>query len=156
MTTRTALTAQITKLDQALRGFDGETAPTDAERRLADERAALQMELMGLDNAIGDKLWNAPNSPQGHAIISAILGRQPLTKARYGSRANVTSDGFVMAPFVSADGEAHHGAFVGRLADIKDAVILTASQAAHRADRDEYVAFAIERLGRWVGQVITR
>lgn len=67
---------------------------------------------------LADRLYDTPTGGQFHAIIAAILGRDPKTTAKFVGKASVTSDGFVMCSFVDPDGWHHHGAFVCAYSDL--------------------------------------
>jgi len=61
----------------------------------------------------------ATNGTQLGAILRAAYGEPHEDGiAWFGSHATVTSDGFLIADFTTADGEHHMGAFVGSLADL--------------------------------------
>jgi hypothetical protein len=68
---------------------------------------------------LADRLYDVPTGPQFHAILAALVGREPQTTAAYVGKATVTSDGYAMCAFRDGDGDCHHGAFVGSMADIE-------------------------------------
>ena len=59
-----------------------------------------------------------PPATQTQAIIAAAYDLPNRATPRFGARATVTSDGFLIADFTTRDGEHHMGAFVGSLADL--------------------------------------
>jgi hypothetical protein len=63
----------------------------------------------------------ATNGTQLGAILRAAYGvAHEDGIAWFGSHATVTSDGFLIADFTTADGEFHMGAFIGSLDDLND------------------------------------
>ena len=59
-----------------------------------------------------------PPDTATQAIIAAAYNLPGRATPRYGARATVTSDGFLIADFTGRDGFRHMGAFVGSLADL--------------------------------------
>jgi hypothetical protein len=64
----------------------------------------------------------ATNGTQFGAIVAAALGEE-IPPPRFGRRASVTSDGFVMCNFVDREGQGHPGAFVGSVADLERNIV---------------------------------
>lgn len=62
---------------------------------------------------------DASRGSQTGAIVACAFGVDRDHKPRFTGHANVTSDGFVMCNFVTKDGEAKWGAFVGAYSDFK-------------------------------------
>lgn len=99
--------------------------------------------------SVADRLHAARPHPMTHAILSAMIGRDPVTTARYVGRATTTSDGFVMCNFVGANGDCHMGAFVSSYDEIERNVLSVADTLGFDDDeRDEVQGL----LDRWVGK----
>lgn len=64
------------------------------------------------------KILAVTQNGQFGAILRCALGVERDALPRFTGRAVVTSDGFVMATFISSDGETHLGAFVGSKKDL--------------------------------------
>jgi hypothetical protein len=74
------------------------------------------------------------------AVLAAALGAK-ITAPCFCGKASVTSDGYVMASFTSADGSYHMGAFVGSAADlVRNTLGLAKHLQLNAADRDELYA----------------
>jgi hypothetical protein len=93
-----------------------------------------------------EKLFTAYCHPQTHAIIAAMLDREPNTTARYVGKATITSDGFCMCSFVGADGIGHSNAFVGSWEEVEDNLQLVAEDLSIPEDETR------ELVRNWIAQ----
>lgn len=82
------------------------------------------------------------------AILSAATGTEIEAPCFHG-KANVTSDGFVMADFTGSDGRYHMGAFVGAMSDLEANV---SGLANHLDLNDDERAELYATVHGWVGR----
>lgn len=74
-----------------------------------------------------------PGAPL-HSILACVFDVEPSYPARYFGKANVTSDGFLLADFQGTDGQRHGGAFVGSFDGLKRNVIGIADHVGLKGD----------------------
>ncbi len=89
------------------------------------------------------------NQSQLGAILIAVLGRLPKHPPRFGLRAVITSDGFVLADFQGKDYVKHSAAFVCDVSDLtKNFRGLADHLKLNKEDREEMFA----ELRKWIAR----
>lgn len=84
---------------------------------------------------LNERIYTQRVSPHFHAMLAAMLGREPLTSAKYVGKATVTSDGFIMCGFEDADGDYHHGAFVAGYSEVERNMVGLAKHLKVKEDK---------------------
>jgi hypothetical protein len=82
------------------------------------------------------------------AILRAALDVDPHELPLFGSSATVTSDGYILADYVEANGTVHHDAFVGSVDDLEINAIRLADHLGLTGD-DRAALLAV--FHGWIG-----
>lgn len=101
------------------------------------------------DNAWHERALLAAEGTMTGAILRAALGTPIARLPRFGFKAIITSDGFVMADYTDSMGVKHMGAFVGAVAHI---VANMEGLAAHLSlnDRDREAMYRV--IDGWIAR----
>ena len=96
------------------------------------------------------KILSATRGTKLGAILRCAMGMNELGVApRFVGKASVTSDSFIMCDLIDSDGNGHHGAFVGSLADFdRNLLGLSEHLDLSRTDREALMVAATGWIGK--------